>query len=190
MTTVVLVLSVITALNSLAVIGLVRQVGVLHLRLKPMPAHGVQYGPSPGSELAVPVPAGARLALFCFVSGGCGTCTALLPAFRTTSASLRDGEALTLVVDSDDDIADTVDFAATLPVLSVPNALRGSRIPATPFVVVTDGASTVLTAGAVGSLEQIEFLLDQGREVLAARPTSPRGASGPLLPLLPLNDKS
>jgi hypothetical protein len=184
MTAVVVVLAVVTALNSLAVIGLVRQVGVLHLRLRPMPAHGVQYGPPPGSHLAVPVPSGARLVAFCFVSGGCGTCSALLPALRSTAASLATGEALLLVVDADDDLA----VPAALPVVSVPNALRGSRIPATPFVVVTDGSATVLTAGGVGSLEQVEFLLDQGREVMAAR--SATGPPEPSRPLLPLIDKS
>ncbi|HEY0636925.1 MAG TPA: thioredoxin family protein [Pseudonocardiaceae bacterium] len=174
MTAVVVVLSVLTLLNSVAVIGLVRQVGVLHLRVRPMPAHGVQYGPAIGSRLAVPPPAGNSLVLFCFVSSRCGTCAAMLPSLRAVASTLIAGEALTLVLDEGDEFP-----AGDLPAITVANALRGSRVPGTPFLVVTDGGGVVLTAGGIGSLEQVEFLLDQGREVRAARPT-----------LLPLTDVS
>jgi hypothetical protein len=58
--TVIVLLSVIVAVDSLAVIALARQVGLLHLRAgqHPAPLPRPRPGPQPGSSLRLDVPPG------------------------------------------------------------------------------------------------------------------------------------
>jgi thiol-disulfide isomerase/thioredoxin len=165
---VTVLLAVVVVVDSVAIMALARQVGVLHLRLTPLPGTAVRYGPTIGEpivldRLAELITPGTERVVLAFVAPHCGTCTALLPAFRALAGHLPDTERLVFAGDVDE--ADLLAYLSGygVPVRTDPNALRGNNIPGTPFVAVVDSGRNVLTAGVVHNLEQIEFLLDQGR---------------------------
>ena len=83
--TVIVLLSVIVAVDSLAVIALARQVGLLHLRSgqHPAPLPRSRPGPPPGSSLRLDVPPGLigsqhELILYGFIRPECGACASAL----------------------------------------------------------------------------------------------------------------
>jgi len=167
---VTVLLAVVVVVDSVAIMALARQVGVLHLRLKPLSGTAVRYGPTIGEpilldRLAELITPGIERAVIAFVAPHCGTCAALLPVFRVMAAQLPDTERLVFAgdVDEADLSAYLAGFHITLPVYADANALRGNNVPGTPFVAVVDSERNVLSAGAVHNVEQIEFLLDQGR---------------------------
>ena len=101
--TVIVLLSVIVAVDSLAVIALARQVGLLHLHAgqHPAPLPRSRPGPQPGSSLRLDVPPGLigsqhELILYGFVRPECGSCASALSAFTEVyhaSPPLTAGEA-------------------------------------------------------------------------------------------------
>jgi thiol-disulfide isomerase/thioredoxin len=167
---VTVLLAVVVVVDSVAIMALARQVGVLHLRLKPLSGTAVRYGPTIGEpivldRLAALITPGIERAVIAFVAPHCGTCAALLPVFRLLAGQLPDTERLVFAgdVDEADLSAYLAGYDITLPVCADANALRGNNVPGTPFVAVVDSDRNVLSAGAVHNVEQIEFLLDQGR---------------------------
>ncbi len=93
--TVTILLAALAAADSVAVIALTRQVGLLHLRIGP---HYQQppAGPQPGSLLQLDparvLPGGDQahdLVLLGFVRPTCAGCTAALPAFASVASGLQ-----------------------------------------------------------------------------------------------------
>ena len=170
--TVILLLSIIVALDTVAVVALVRQIGLLHLRLAPVPALQGD-GPEPGSDLQLG-PAAQKVLerksvdrlIVGFISPTCSLCAPLVPAFNTLARSLSSTEDVILLTDADE--IRTREYAGSkriaVPILSDPDAFKGNRIPGAPFVVVADGARKCLAAGGVNTLEQVELLLEEARE--------------------------
>jgi hypothetical protein len=175
--TVTALLSVIVVVNSVAVIALTRQVGLLHLRAgpqvqhAPQPHRGLQAGhrirvdvPSGGTVQAVSEP-GLELTLFGFVRPECGSCAAALPAFTSVAAHLPATERAVLVSDADE--ARTRAYLAahgvTLPLVTSPGVLQANDIPGTPYAVVADPAGVVIAASAAISAPQLEAMLGQAR---------------------------
>jgi thiol-disulfide isomerase/thioredoxin len=186
---VTVLLAVVVVIDSVAIMALARQVGVLHLRLKPLSGTAVPYGPTIGApivldRLAELITPGVERAVIAFVAPHCGTCAALLPVFRLLAGQLPDTERLVFAgdVDEADLSAYLAGFHLTQPVCADGNALRGNNVPGTPFVAVVDSDRNVLSAGAVHNVEQIEFLLDQGRYEYQAHqrliPLEPIGKAG------------
>lgn len=171
--TVTVLLAILAAVDSVAVIALTRQVGLLHLRIErqrqPQPAPG----PRPGGRLRLdpacrflgdgPAP---DLVLLGFVRPTCGGCTAALPAFASVASGLPGNERALLVSDADE--AGTRAYLAahgvSLPLVTGPHLLRANGIPAIPYAVVADGAGNVLAAEAAASAEQLEAVLSRARE--------------------------
>jgi len=134
------------AVLGLAVLVLLRQIGVLHARLRPQGVHPANEGP----EVGLPAPAAGRFdfaasdrTLLAFTSPTCELCAALLPSLRAVAAQY-DGVALEVVDHS----------PATLGVF------RAYRVTSTPYVVVVDRSGTVRGGGVANTLEQVEVLLD------------------------------
>jgi hypothetical protein len=171
--TVVVLLSVIVAVDSLVIIALARQVGLLNLRAGQHPAphpRPQRPGPQPGSSLRLDVPAGLigsqhDLILYGFVRPECGACATALTAFTEVAAGLPGNERALLVSDRDE--ARTRAFLAangvSLPVLTGPQLLQANGIPATPYAVVTDRVGRVIAASTASSAEQLEAVLGQAR---------------------------
>ena len=170
--TVIVLLSVIVAVDSLAVIALARQVGLLHLRAgqRPAPLPRSRPGPQPGSSLRLDVPPGLigsqhELILYGFVRPECGACASALPAFTEVAAGLPGNERALLVSDRDE--ARTRAFLAangvSLPVLTGPHLLQANGIPATPYAVVADRVGRVIAASTASSAEQLAAVLGEAR---------------------------
>jgi hypothetical protein len=170
--TVIVLLSVIVAVDSLAVIALARQVGLLHLRSgqHPAPLSRSRPGPQPGSSLRLDVPPGLigsqhELILYGFIRPECGACASALAAFTEVAAGLPVNERALLVSDRDE--ARTRAFLASngvsLPVLTGPHLLQANGIPATPYAVVADRVGRVIAASTASSAEQLAAVLGEAR---------------------------
>lgn len=171
-----LLVGVLTLLNSIAVIGLIRQVGLLHIRVSPVPAMESAEGPQRGDllSLGAALPAlqtsfaSAQRFVFGCISPTCSLCGPLLPGFKNLHESREGEEAIILVADVEEKRAQEYvgDKNIGLFTIGEPNLFRDNHIPGTPYVVVTDRDGIVLSAGAVNTLEQVEWLLDRSKEDL------------------------
>jgi hypothetical protein len=179
--TVAVLAVVLTVLESVAVIALIRQIGLLYQRIEaprqPQPAPGQQpaRGLQPGSRLRLdpvrdvladgPTP---DLVLLGFVRPTCGSCTVALPAFASAASRLPVNERALLVSDADE--AGTHAYLAahgvSLPLVTGPHLLSVNGIPNIPYAVVADGAGNVLAAGPATSAGQLEAVLGQARRGL------------------------
>jgi uncharacterized membrane protein YphA (DoxX/SURF4 family) len=141
----VVLLGVCVAVLALLVLALYRQVGVLSQRLGPSTALEIA---EEGPVLNSPPPpleglAGRGAELVAFVSANCRLCHELSPAFRAVS-----GAELTVRAVEEGD---------------APEVFESWNVPGTPFVaLVIDGV--VRAKGLVNSLEQIDGLIDLGKE--------------------------
>ena len=188
--TVTTLVAILAVVDSVAVIALIRQVGLLHLRTGPQPAPrpgGGQQparGPQPGSRLALdpahdvlgddPAP---DLVLLGFVRPTCGSCTIALPAFTSVASGLSHNERALLVSDADEAglRAYLAAHGVSLPLITGPHLLSVNDIRTIPYAVVADGAGNVLAAGSATSAEELEAVLGRARRAsAAANPGGPR----------------
>jgi peroxiredoxin len=170
---VIVLLSVIVAVDSVVIIALARQVGLLHLSAGQQGAASrprAAAGPQPGSSLRLDVPPGLlgsqhELILYGFVRPECGACAAALRAFTEVAAGLPANERALLVSDSDE--ARTRAFLAangvSLPLLTGPQLLQANDIPATPYAVVADRVGRVIAASTASSAQQLAAVLGRAR---------------------------
>jgi thiol-disulfide isomerase/thioredoxin len=141
------VLTVLVVVLAVAVLGLMRQVGVLHARIAPMGTHfageglevgatapdiGVNYGRSP-------------VTLVVFTSSTCTICKELKPSI---DALRRQEVGLTV---------------HTVGLEDQRSVFDAFNVRSTPYVVTVGADSLVLGRGVANSLEQIEELLRESR---------------------------
>jgi thiol-disulfide isomerase/thioredoxin len=147
-----LALWIVVALLSVAVVALLRQIGVLHQRLAPMGTHFASEGP----ELDAIAPtvgldwSTSALTVLLFTSPTCVLCRELKPsldAFRRQYRELR-----VHMVDLDDD----------------PGVFDAMSVRSTPYVVAVDGRGVVRGRGVANSLEQIEELVREAQLAVVA----------------------
>ena len=131
----------------LAVVALLRQVGVLHARLRPLGAHFAGEGP----ERHAPAPAaaaidygGAALTLLAFTSPSCTICESLAPGLRALRRQYTD---LALY-----EIRHGADTAG---------AFEAFGVRSTPYFVTVDRAGIVQARGVANTLEQVEVLVEE-----------------------------
>jgi hypothetical protein len=194
--TVAVLAVVLTVIESVAVIALIRQVGLLHLRIdaprqmEPSPGQQPPRGPQPGSRLRLDpvrdVLADGRepdLVLLGFVRPTCASCTVALPAFTLAASHLPVNERVLLVSDADEAAARAylAAHSVDLPLITGPHLLTVNGIPTIPYAVAVDGAGNVLAAGAATSAEQLEAVLRRARRgmQLVTGPTATAGAGHP-----------
>lgn len=133
---------------SVMVVALLRQVGVLHTRLRPLGVHFAGEGPD-RLVPAPPVPGvdyrTSDMTLLAFSSPTCEVCRSLLPSLRVLERQYAD---LALV---------EVELGAqSQPVFSAFN------VRSTPYVVTVDRHGIVQGRGVANSLEQVEVLVEEG----------------------------
>ena len=126
-----------------AVVALLRQIGVLHMRLAPMGTHFAGEGPdllsvAPGVGLDY---GAAALTMVAFTSATCLVCRELRPSFDALRRQYRD-----------------VRFEFVELELS-PATFDAFRVRSTPYLVSVDRSGIVRGRGVANSLEQIEELL-------------------------------
>ena len=143
----VVVLWIVVAILSVAVVALLRQIGVLHQRLAPMGTHFASEGP----ELDARAPdvgvdwSASALTVLLFTAPTCVLCRELKPsldAFRRQYRELR---------------VETVDLELEAGVFDA------MSVRSTPYVVAVDGSGIVRGRGVANSLEQIEELVREAR---------------------------
>ena len=134
-------------LMALAVVALLRQIGVLHARLAPMGTHfggeGLDIGAvAPGVGLEY---ARTTLTLLAFTSPTCTICAALKPSLLTLRRQYP--EIVVELVDANDS----------------PAVFDAFKVRSTPYVVAVDRDGLVVGRGVANTLEQIEELLRESR---------------------------
>ncbi len=128
---------------AIAVVALLRQIGVLHARLAPMGTHFAGEGP----ELDQPAPAVGldwsvnHLTMLAFTSTTCTVCRELKPSLDAIRVQYRD-----LRVEVLDAVQDAPSFAAF-------------AVRSTPYFVTIDRDGVVRGRGVANTLEQVEELV-------------------------------
>jgi hypothetical protein len=129
-----------------AVVVLLRQIGLLHARLRPTGVHPANEGP----EQDQPAPTSgwfdfdaAPLTLVTFTSPTCEICKTLVPSMASLRRDYRD-VAIELVPHGPD----------TAEVFTAYN------VSSTPYVVAVDRAGVVRGGGVANTLEQVEVLIE------------------------------
>jgi hypothetical protein len=164
----VILLSVLCVLNTVAVVALIRQVGVLHLRIRPVAGMPGGGGPPPGSELALPgtlrdlTHSGASRFVIGFVSPTCGICGPLTTAFAQIGKSAAADTAVLLVLDATEDRA--VEYLHgkgidDLPYVADRSSFAANEVPGAPWAVISDDSGTVIRSAAVNTLDNIEEMI-------------------------------
>jgi hypothetical protein len=168
----VVLIGTLCVLNTVGVVALVRQVGVLHLRIAPVAGMQGAGGPSYGAELELPAPLSelthkeATRYLVGFVSPSCGICGPLTTAFGQIAKSAAADTAVLLVVDAGE--RDAEQYLQSKGVSFLPHiansASFNANVPGAPWAVVTDGLGTVMASGGVNTLDNVEEMLAQAAE--------------------------
>ena len=175
------VLWIVVLALAAVVAALVRQVGVLHERLRPAGALALSSGPRVGDAApvieaedlsgvrhAVGAPAAdGRDTLVFFLSPTCPVCKALLPVLASLA---RDGLRVLLASDGprDEHAAFVERERIAFPyLLSTPLGLA-YRVGKLPFAVLVDAGGVVRAQGLVNTREHLESLLEARAQGVAS----------------------
>ncbi len=137
----------VVAVLAIAMVALLRQIGVLHQRLAPMGVHFASEGPAldtaapaVGIDWSVSV-----LTVLLFTSPTCVLCRELKPSLDAFRRQYRELRVQTIDLESDAAVFDAM------------------AVRSTPYVVAVDAAGVVRGRGVANSLEQIEELVREAR---------------------------
>ena len=164
----------------LALLAVVRQLGVLHERIAPagalMLAKGLKVG-EPAPRITVQdlesrsltlgaARADARATLLIFVSPTCPVCKALLPVLKSSLTSERDW--LDIVLASDGESAGQREFVAAHRLGSFPYVVSAPlgiayQVSRLPFAALIDAQGVLRARGIVNSREHLESLFEAKR---------------------------
>lgn len=177
----VVLIAVMCVLNAIGVIALIRQVGLLHLRIKPVPAMEHELGPAKGFPLVLPAELSSlatRLAaryVVAFVSPTCRVCGPLVPILGHLNRSLPGDMGLLLVLDASEERATEylTGKGVRLPFVANSTAFTTNQVPGAPWALITDSDGVVLAGGAVNTLEQIELLIDSADKTTVQPDSAP-----------------
>ncbi len=165
---------------SVALLAVVRQLGVLHERIAPvgalMLAKGLKVGDA-APQLAVQDLEGhsltvgggrtdERATLVMFLSPTCPVCKALLPALKSSLASER--EWLDIILASDGESASQREFVLAHRLGAFPYVVSAPlgisyQVSRLPFAVLLDAQGVLRARGIVNSREHLESLFEAKR---------------------------
>lgn len=160
-----------------ALLAVIRQLGVLHERLAPvgalMLAKGLKVG-DPAPEITVldldsrSIAVGSarsdeRATLLMFVSPTCPVCKALLPVLKSSLASERDW--LDIVLASDGEPAVQREFVQAQRLTSFPYVVSSAlgiafQVSRLPYAALIDARGVLRARGIVNSREHLESLFE------------------------------
>ena len=165
---------------SVALLAVIRQLGVLHERIAPvgalMLAKGLKVGESApqiaaqdleGRSLTLgAVRADERATLIVFVSPTCPVCKTLLPALKSSLASER--EWLDIVLASDGEVIAQREFVLAQRLGAFPYVVSAPlgisyQVSRLPFAVLVDSKGVLRARGIVNSREHLESLFEAKR---------------------------
>lgn len=166
--------------QSLALLAVVRQLGVLHERIAPagalMLAKGLTVGERApqvavedidGDAITVGAPrTDGRATLLVFLSPTCPVCKSLLPVLKSSAASERHWLDITLASDGERDSQKAFIRAQRLEdfpyVVSAPLGVS-YQVSRLPFAVLIDAQGVLRARGIVNSREHLESLFEAKR---------------------------
>jgi methylamine dehydrogenase accessory protein MauD len=179
-------ISLLCVANSVLLVGIMRQVGVLHERIRPTGA-GDHDGPEVGNRISRPQLIAvddsydarlfeAPITILGFVSPGCGLCDELA-AQTEAYRKHRSHELVELALVTEASLEEAArwrrEHHVRVPFFRAEQVKRDLGITATPYVVALspDPAGgewvRVLAAGVVNTLEQLEDLVEAAETNLA-----------------------
>jgi methylamine dehydrogenase accessory protein MauD len=170
---------------AVALLAVIRQLGVLHERIAPvgalMLAKGLKVGES-APQIAVQdlegrsmtlgaARADERATLIVFVSPTCPVCKTLLPAIKSSLASERDW--LDIILASDGETAHQREFVLANRLGGFPYVVSAPlgisyQVSRLPFAVLVDAQGVLRARGIVNSREHLESLFEAKRLGLAS----------------------
>jgi methylamine dehydrogenase accessory protein MauD len=170
---------------AVALLAVIRQLGVLHERIAPvgalMLAKGLKVGES-APQIAVQdlegrsMTLGAartdeRATLIMFVSPTCPVCKTLLPVIKSSLASERDW--LDIILASDGETANQREFVLANRLGGFPYVVSAPlgisyQVSRLPFAVLVDAQGVLRARGIVNSREHLESLFEAKRLGLAS----------------------
>jgi len=170
---------------AVALLAVVRQLGVLHERIAPVGALMLAKGLKVG-ELAPTIAAqdlegrsitlglaraDERATLIMFVSPTCPVCKTLLPILKSSLGSERDW--LDIILASDGDVASQREFVLTHRLGGFPYIVSAPlgisyQVSRLPFAVLIDAQGVLRARGIVNSREHLESLFEAKRLGLAS----------------------
>lgn len=165
---------------SVALLAVVRQLGVLHERIAPvgalMLAKGLKVGESAPQIAALDLEgrtitvggarADQRATLIMFVSPSCPVCKTLLPMLKSSLASERDW--LDIILASDGDTAHQREFVQANRLGGFPYIVSAPlgisyQVSRLPFAALIDAQGVLRARGIVNSREHLESLFEAKR---------------------------
>lgn len=175
-------LGLLCLLNTAVLVGLLRQVGVLHQRVRPL-GPGTHEGPQPGNllpSLAFEAVQGRwpasqedeQLTVWGVVSPGCEMCNRLPGFLLSEVGASRAGIARFVLVTNDSPTAskpfirehNLEDVGSKLPLVRHASVLEDWGVPGTPYVIASTSIGSeelVRAAGVINTLEQFEELMER-----------------------------
>ena len=178
----VIILWVLQIASIIVLVGVVQQVGLLHLRLPARGAGPVENTPAPGTTIELPPVASiesrevnvlvpGRLALVMFASPSCSLCAPVLEGARRLTRSDPEVHA-TIAIDGDTETGLTYlrrhGFSDGVPAQALEQLDPGDR----PFTIILSSTGTVLASGVPNDLEQLEVLVSEARRTEKAPQTT------------------
>jgi methylamine dehydrogenase accessory protein MauD len=171
---------VVVVVLAVALLAVIRQLGVLHERIAPvgalMLAKGLKVGES-APQIAVQdlegrsITLGAaradeRATLIMFVSPTCPVCKTLLPAIKSSLTSERDW--LDIILASDGETANQREFVLANRLGGFPYVVSAPlgisyQVSRLPFAVLVDAQGVLRARGIVNSREHLESLFEAKR---------------------------
>ena len=166
--------TILIVVLAIMVLGLTRQIGILHERLAPMGAMVNDHGPDVGemapvlgvkSLLDAPVQIGGpgrggRSTLLLFVSPTCPVCKKLLPIAKSFAA----GENLNVILVGDGDVDEQRHMIQSEGLQSVayvvgPEVGMAFHVGKLPYAILIDRSGVIRAKGLVNSREHLESLV-------------------------------
>lgn len=156
---IVIVLCGAVIAEGLVLVGVMRTLGSLLLRVAPAHPGVVEGGPAVGSDAALQDLAVSPPGVLVFLSPGCSMCESLIPALRPLAKAYP---TLTLIAIPGGDEDERAFYAQKIGDLARPDLFHLYRewdVPGTPFAVGVDASGTVRGTGVVNNLEHLESLV-------------------------------
>jgi methylamine dehydrogenase accessory protein MauD len=162
-------------LEGIIIVVLLRQIGLLHLRLQPAGARATNVGPDIGTKLPerradglagnpVAIVDHRRPKLLLFVSPHCSACDELMPAVKTIARSERDTLDVILITANDDEASNRSYIKkhglADIPYVASADVAWEYGVMTTPHALVVDSDGVVRSKGIVNHIEHLESLVE------------------------------
>jgi methylamine dehydrogenase accessory protein MauD len=162
-------------IEACAITALLRQIGVLHLRVQPMGARTMNAGPEIEDRLPelhaedingrhVSVVEHGRARLLVFMAPTCAACEELMPAVNTIARTEKDRLDVVLLTTVTDEKVNREFIEkhrlARIPYIASPAVVERIGVFGTPYALVTDADGVVRAKGLANHIEHLESLVE------------------------------